>query len=529
MTRIKDLNSLPSIGDNDLIPVFSVEQDATRKATLSQIVDTASGLAAPQVAASVAATIAAPNGSNGVGYQPVDGQARTVQDKLRERVSVFDYMTPEEIADAQSGAPVMNHRDSIQRGVTARAGKHLLFPVATYNIIGSVGGDGTQIIELEQGATITGGGGIFNVSRLYFTNGILRHVRKGGLGTLQTAGQLFEVENTGGAGYALRLNLKQSGAVASGFAIGMGSVCEFPGVNGGQGLASWLVAATPIGTTNTFGVFGQEVNPINRAGDSGYARRRGALPRWTGGIQIVPEAKDLVGGTGNNCFNVTYAFAVACSGDNKADGTPAKSYNGLLIEQNGIAPGGRGVLASGDTTAVAADLPHAGVEVDQRWRYAIKTTDGIFDQGRAGLFGNNQWLAWENASRSIGFKVLGVTTNDDVLMGAAKAGGRILFAGNAGAGASPVGAPSFSVLADAAATSYLQAESGAGTGSNAIASLSAKSDTETNVHVRLTPKGTGVPMLDGLRNYADDAAAAAGGVPVKGLYHNAGAVRIRLA
>jgi hypothetical protein len=29
-------------------------------------------------------------------------------------------------------------------------------------------------------------------------------------------------------------------------------------------------------------------------------------------------------------------------------------------------------------------------------------------------------------------------------------------------------------------------------------------------------------------NYADDTAAAAGGIPIGGMYHNAGAVRIRL-
>lgn len=35
--------------------------------------------------------------------------------------------------------------------------------------------------------------------------------------------------------------------------------------------------------------------------------------------------------------------------------------------------------------------------------------------------------------------------------------------------------------------------------------------------------------VSGLRDYASDAAAATGGVPIGGLYHNAGAVRYRLA
>jgi hypothetical protein len=45
----------------------------------------------------------------------------------------------------------------------------------------------------------------------------------------------------------------------------------------------------------------------------------------------------------------------------------------------------------------------------------------------------------------------------------------------------------------------------------------------------LTNKTLAAPKLSGLGDYADDTAAAAGGVPVGGVYHNAGALRIRLA
>ena len=37
------------------------------------------------------------------------------------------------------------------------------------------------------------------------------------------------------------------------------------------------------------------------------------------------------------------------------------------------------------------------------------------------------------------------------------------------------------------------------------------------------------PKIGGIADYATDVAAAAGGVPINGLYHNAGAIRIRLA
>jgi len=55
--------------------------------------------------------------------------------------------------------------------------------------------------------------------------------------------------------------------------------------------------------------------------------------------------------------------------------------------------------------------------------------------------------------------------------------------------------------------------------------------TEANVGLFLSAKGTGSIIMspDAVRNYANDAAAASGGVPVGGLYHVAGDVRIRIA
>lgn len=55
---------------------------------------------------------------------------RSVQDKLRERVSVFDFMTPSEIADALSGVPVLNMSASLQAAINT--GKSLYWPAARY-------------------------------------------------------------------------------------------------------------------------------------------------------------------------------------------------------------------------------------------------------------------------------------------------------------------------------------------------------------------------------------------------------------
>jgi hypothetical protein len=211
-----------------------------------------------------------------------------------------------------------------------------------------------------------------------------------------TGGAFIQNTNTtGDPGYGARVNYFQNGtAQTTGFTIGHGVIGQWNNINGGQGLASWLVAASPNSTTASFGVFGQEVNPINCSSDMGYAKRRGVLPRWTGGIQVVPEANDLTGRFGNNCYNTLYGLAVTPSGGVTAGGDNAKTYNGFLVEQDAIAPGGRGVLVSGDTSANPAKLPNFAVEVDNRWDSALYTVDGTFVNNDAINLGSGQRIVW---------------------------------------------------------------------------------------------------------------------------------------
>lgn len=51
---------------------------------------------------------------------------------------------------------------------------------------------------------------------------------------------------------------------------------------------------------------------------------------------------------------------------------------------------------------------------------------------------------------------------------------------------------------------------------------------DANISPEIVPKGTGA-LIVGARNYASDAAAATGGVPVGGLYHTSGALKVRIA
>lgn len=55
------------------------------------------------------------------------------------------------------------------------------------------------------------------------------------------------------------------------------------------------------------------------------------------------------------------------------------------------------------------------------------------------------------------------------------------------------------------------------------------SGSDTNINLRYTPKGTGTHLFDGLQNFANDAAAAAGGIPVGGMYRNSSVLQIRVS
>jgi hypothetical protein len=227
-------------------------------------------------------------------------------------------------------------------------------------------------------------------------SGLFQITRTGSPATQQAVGELLNVTNNSTSpGYGRRLNYFQTGVQATGFSIGDGVICRFDGTNGGQGLSSWLVTASPTNASNTFGIFCEEFNVINRASDSGYSKTRNALSRWTGGPQIVPEALDLTTNSNNNTYNVTFGLCITHSASTKAsDGDYAKQYNGVLIEKDAIAPGGRGLLVSGNSSGISGQNPKYATEVDQTWAAGLYTVSSTFSSGAAGVFGTGQKLIW---------------------------------------------------------------------------------------------------------------------------------------
>lgn len=74
--------------------------------------------------------------------------ARTVQSKLAEAVSVFDFMTQAQIADVQSGSAALDHTDAIQAAIDSGA-EHLFFPKGEYLVRRKTSVDGHTNYGLE--------------------------------------------------------------------------------------------------------------------------------------------------------------------------------------------------------------------------------------------------------------------------------------------------------------------------------------------------------------------------------------------
>lgn len=92
----------------------------------------------PATIASVLATLAASSGSSLIGYTPSGSGAvaTTAQAKMREVVSVFDFMTAAEVADAQSNTASINVTSKVQAALTyaTTSNRALHIPSGTYKV-----------------------------------------------------------------------------------------------------------------------------------------------------------------------------------------------------------------------------------------------------------------------------------------------------------------------------------------------------------------------------------------------------------
>lgn len=83
----------------------------------------------------ILSSLAASNGSSLIGFIQAESGAvaRTVQSKLRESVSVFDFMTSAEIADVQAGTFLIDVSGAIQNAIDSGA-TCIFFPSGSYRV-----------------------------------------------------------------------------------------------------------------------------------------------------------------------------------------------------------------------------------------------------------------------------------------------------------------------------------------------------------------------------------------------------------
>ena len=172
-SRIPALTAIAgaSTANDDNLVIFDTSTDTTKRILRSQLAVglvgdlpyTPAGFIAattvPTAIAEIASDVAASSGSSLVGYLPAGtgAVATTVQTKLRESVSVFDFMTAAQIADVQANTALLDVTAAMQ--AAHNTNKLVYYPTGVYLFTtitigsGGISGDGKQTILKSSNTT----------------------------------------------------------------------------------------------------------------------------------------------------------------------------------------------------------------------------------------------------------------------------------------------------------------------------------------------------------------------------------------
>jgi hypothetical protein len=167
--------------------------------------------------------------------------------------------------------------------------------------------------------------------------------------------------------------------------------------DGGADLTRWTVAISPtVGDANTrWAVFCEEKNVVNRHADHGWSPTRTTMNNYVFIEQLIPEANDF--GEGGTTYNILAHQVIGHSATNKADGIPAQSWNGSLMEADAICGDGYGAYWSGNSTVTAARDPMAVMAIAETWQYGYKLNDANLTTGIAYALQTGDRVAWLDA------------------------------------------------------------------------------------------------------------------------------------
>jgi len=146
----------------------------------------------------------------------------------------------------------------------------------------------------------------------------------------------------------------------------------------------WIVHVSPMDTAGNWWSVPVLINPVHRGDDLGWTSVLGTVPRYTGGMSICPESTDFqVQPPGAVMGHILFAYAVSRSNDVNTAGHVSQSYNGLLIEQNAIAPNGRGIYLGGYAAATGvptSPIPFAALQAGSAWQNGIDLRNATFSE-----------------------------------------------------------------------------------------------------------------------------------------------------
>jgi len=168
-----------------------------------------------------------------------------------------------------------------------------------------------------------------------------------------------------------------------------------PGPAGGQVFGVWVIAEGPKDASNRYGVVGQEIDFVNRGDDTGWTASRGSLARFSAGLQVAPESNTFT--HGGLAQNVTADIVIGQSPGPRPDGKFVRAYNGLLMEPNAIAAGGRAITITGDTTSQtpsSASTPFAVAQFFGNFLHGFDSIQATFFDNIAYRLSSSQKLGW---------------------------------------------------------------------------------------------------------------------------------------
>jgi hypothetical protein len=253
------------------------------------------------------------NGAADVIYLPsgTGAVATNVQSKLREFVSVFDFMTAAQIVDVKSGAALLDVTAAIQAAIDSlgTAGGGVYCPAGRYKITS------TLVFSASHGATLSGPNGTALWNGLTF-------VREAGAVIVKSASMTTEaVRNNNSSGVSLE-NI---------------AIVGEPG-NTGDGiymLNGQTMKLFNVGVAGMGGV-GIRIGPKSGAsGNCNHWQLVGVTSMYNGSHGVLLHDETLVGGPNANAGTANGLHVAGNGGDGlRIENGQFNTFSGLLSQQN---------------------------------------------------------------------------------------------------------------------------------------------------------------------------------------------------